>query len=369
MLNPCPQTDKRELYLRFSKTFCVFTFFLLTTLSSFAQRNLIYAVNNGYWNQNATWNLGRVPGSSDSIIVPIGKTVTISSNVSLTNSVIEVFGTLLIDEPATSGGKTYLDLATTTTNSMTYVIRVNKSTSRLGRGSDNMGMGFIRIKVNNKGDFITKYTTSAIDVKGPAYALNNGDGGFDMNGVSSLPVILVDFVAYHNGKAVILKWKSPQENNSDRYTVERSVDGRTWLKQGDVTAIQFSTMPQFYSFTDESPVPGIAYYRLKIVDRDGKFGITPIKAVRATGTGLTNKLSLYPNPAFSNATLIVNQEKQERFDIFIFNKHGQLVARHQSSEGSNIVSFPVNHLPIGEYTIDVKSKSGTRQTVRMSVGN
>ncbi len=367
MLNLYPDAENKDLHLQFFKRICVVAFLFLLTNSSFAQRNLIYAVNNGYWNQNATWNLGRVPGSSDSIIVPIGKTVTVGSNVSLTNSVIEVFGNLLIDEPTTSGGKTYLDLATTTSNSMAYVIRVNKSTSRIGRGSDNMGMGFIRIKVNNKGDFITKYSTSAIDVKGPAYALNNGDGGFDMNGVSSLPVILVDFVAYQNGKNVILKWKSPQENNSDRYTVERSVDGRTWLKQGDVVAIQFSTMPQFYSFTDENPLAGIGYYRLKIVDRDGKFGITPIKAVR--GSGASNKLSLYPNPAYSNATLIVNQEKQERFDIFIFNKNGQLVARHQSSEGSNVVSFPVNHLAIGEYTIDVKSKSGTRQTVRLSVGN
>lgn len=366
MFKPYPRFNNQKVLISLFGKSLLFFLLLLTCSKVSAQKKLIYAVNSGNWNQNSTWQLGRVPGSSDSIIVPDGKIVTITSSVSLTNSVIEVFGCLLIDEPANSGGKTYLDLTTTTSNSAAYVIRVNKATSKIARGLDNIGMGFIRVRVNSKGDFITKYSTSAVVVKGPAYALNNGDGIFDMSGVSSLPVILVDFVAYNSGKTVVLKWKSPQENNSDRYTVERSVDGRSWSKQGDVVAIQFSTMPQFYSYTDESPLTGISYYRLKIYDRDGKFGITPIKAIR--GSNAASKVSLYPNPAFSNVTLIVNQEKQERFDVFIFNKTGQLVARHQSSEGSNMISFPVNHLPIGDYTVDIKCKTAPRQTVRLSVG-
>ena len=331
-----------------------------------AQRNLIYATQSGSWTSNSTWNLNRQPANNDSIVIPSGKTVTLSADKALSNVIIDIFGTLAIDEPSGGGSSNSLDISTTNSRSTDPVIRLFDANSKLKRGVNSTGSGRIRVRVNGAGSYYTKYVTGSTDLTGPAVAYNNNFAGFDFNSNGALPVILVDYSVYNTDKVVNLKWRSQQENNSDHYSVERSVDGRSWTSIGSVPAVVNSTVPQNYAFTDARPLNGINYYRLRIVDRDGKFGLTPVKGCRMSASKV--KLSIYPNPAVSTASIVINQEKEERFDVMIYNKTGQLMARHRSAEGSNIITFDVSHLPQGDYIADVVGNNGTKQTLRFIVG-
>ncbi len=115
-------------------------------------------------------------------------------------------------------------------------------------------------------------------------------------GATLLPVILVDFTAELNSdKMVGLSWQTGQESNSNYFSIERSQDGSAWTPIGTVKAAGTSNTTVDYDFTDESPAAGVNYYRLSMVDRDGRYAYSEVKIVR-TST-LVNKVTVYPNPA------------------------------------------------------------------------
>jgi endonuclease/exonuclease/phosphatase family metal-dependent hydrolase len=90
---------------------------------------------------------------------------------------------------------------------------------------------------------------------------------------SVLPVKISAFTASAlNGKGNLLGWEVSQEVNVKLYEIERSADGTRFEKIGTVAQ---SGLPK-YNFTDVLPHSGENYYRLKIVDEDGRFEYSAI---------------------------------------------------------------------------------------------
>ncbi|MFM9910703.1 MAG: T9SS type A sorting domain-containing protein [Chitinophagaceae bacterium] len=339
--------------------------FILNSHPVFAQRSIIYAVSSGNWADPASWNLKRNPTHNDSIVIPSGKTVTLSGSQALTNSVLRIYGILVIDEASSIGNSIDLDIRFETNKSTENIIQLMQGTSKIQRGLNNNGSGRIRVQVNGIGNWITKYITGSTIQTGPAIAYNNSTEGFVVQLQASLPVILVDFSISNTEKLVNLKWKSPQENNNESYLVERSNDATIWVKIGDVKAVVYSYLPQFYTFTDESPTNGINYYRLRILDRDGKFGITQIKAARLSM--IAARSVMYPNPVVSTATIFINDETASYFNICIYNKTGKMLSHFQVNNDSNLITIDAVKLPDGDYSVSVVSNSGNRQVYRFIV--
>ena len=109
-----------------------------------------------------------------------------------------------------------------------------------------------------------------------------------------LPVTLIDFTASLQNKSVLLQWKTANEKNLSQFVIERSGDGTRFLPMKSMTVSGISTLTKDYSITDEQPLQGINFYRLKMVDADGKFTYSNIVAVKIN---LVNKLVIFPNPA------------------------------------------------------------------------
>ena len=70
------------------------------------------------------------------------------------------------------------------------------------------------------------------------------------------------------GAEHLVKWTTEQESDIDYYELQRSTNGI------DFSAINRQPAgntigPNHYSYSDNSFSPGINYYRLKIVERDG----------------------------------------------------------------------------------------------------
>ena len=132
-------------------------------------------------------------------------------------------------------------------------------------------------------------------------ALAQPDQGAFSNVVSQttpLPVALTAFTATASGtSAVRLGWTTASEQNSARFEVERSADGRTFAAIGTVPAAGSSSALRSYELLDAQLPAGAAtlYYRLKQVDQDGSFSYSPVRAVARQGAA--EGLALYPNPA------------------------------------------------------------------------
>jgi hypothetical protein len=119
----------------------------------------------------------------------------------------------------------------------------------------------------------------------------------------SLPVEWLSFDAVGIGPgAVRLAWSTASESNSASFEVERSVDGRSFVRVGSVAAAGQSQRTLEYDYTDAEAPGGELYYRLRQVDFDGATRYSDLRRVQ-TLEEVAPALSLYPNPVQSHAHL------------------------------------------------------------------
>ena len=139
--------------------------------------------------------------------------------------------------------------------------------------------------------------TSTYDVNGTPGPVNQFSP-FTLSSLipnNPLPVTLVSFKGHPAGDHVQLNWQTASEVNTDHFVVERSRDGAHFAPVATVKAKGNPTDVQRYGVRDTSPLPGTSYYRLKIVDADGRFQYANVISVSRYATG-NGTIRLYPNP-------------------------------------------------------------------------
>lgn len=221
--------------------------------------------------------------------------------------------------------------------------------------------GVEKIRSSSSAD-VTMNGPSSASSTTPAATTTFLTGGFIMG---TLPVVLVDFDAARQGNGVVLNWKTQQEYNTSFFAIEKSNDGISYSEVARVAAAGNATTPRSYTFTDAAALKGIAYYRVRIMDLDGRSGLTMVKAVRANAAA--GKLGIYPNPAVSVANLVVDNPESLAFGVNVFNRNGQLVAHKNAAAGATAVVLEVSSFPAGDYMIDVHFSNGTRQNSKLIV--
>jgi hypothetical protein len=129
-------------------------------------------------------------------------------------------------------------------------------------------------------------------------------------GADPLPVELTSFSALVVGTNVNLDWQTATELNNYGFGVERKIISNeqltidNWNKTGFVEGSGTSNRPKEYSFTDKNISTGKYSYRLKQIDRDGKFEYS--QSVEVTVGQAPKEFALeqnYPNP-FNPTTTI-----------------------------------------------------------------
>lgn len=167
----------------------------------------------------------------------------------------------------------------------------------------------------------------------------------------NLPVVLTTFTAIAEGPQVNLRWSTTQETNSDRFEVERSAKGKDWLKIGVVKSHGESTVLRNYPFTDEVPLAGTNYYRLKMVDLDGSYEYSRMVSVEFTG----DVAGVYPNPSTGRFRL---NEKVLVGSIELTDASGYVIPAHRYQVGQDN-HVEAESLPSGLYLLKVKQTNGT----------
>ena len=177
-----------------------------------------------------------------------------------------------------------------------------------------------------------------------------------------LPVTLVSFTARKETTGeqgvAILNWATTEETNSDRFDIERSSDAKTWKTIGKKTSGGESKVLKTYDFTDQNPVGGINYYRLRMVDKDATFAYSRIQSVEF---GTKIELNAYPNPV-SEALLFKNYEQIQQ--VILYNVSG--LKTFQSNKVTER-GIDISKLTPGIYTVSVTLADGTHQTSKVIV--
>lgn len=86
---------------------------------------------------------------------------------------------------------------------------------------------------------------------------------------TSLPIELADFKGWKEGNHNRFSWVTFSEKNNDYFMLEKSMDAVNWMPIARVQGAGTTSESRYYEAVEASPAPGINYYRLSQVDRDG----------------------------------------------------------------------------------------------------
>jgi hypothetical protein len=171
----------------------------------------------------------------------------------------------------------------------------------------------------------------------------------------SLPVKLTNFSAeISSGNTVILNWTSEFELNSYAYVIQKSDDGKKFTDIGEIKAAGSSDKPVKYHFADINFNGGVSYFRLKLMDIDGKAEYSKVVyANNKKASGLVK--SVAPNPFISDVHLIgISSAELTNKNIRVFNAFGQTVSYRIT--GANSITIDPS-APSGVYYIKVKEQT------------
>jgi type IX secretion system substrate protein len=189
--------------------------------------------------------------------------------------------------------------------------------------------------------------------------LTGHQGLANSNNISSpcgvLPITLSMWNGLYKNNKTYLGWQTGESINFSHFVVEHSTDGIHFSSLGQVAAAASPSAPtQLYSFVDASPAGGINYYRLKMVDNDGKYNFSGIITIRTDVKG--SNVTASPNPFTDHVVITIESTTDEPVQIRMFNSDGKLVWRKTSfvSAGINAQYFnELQSLPKGIYFIKV----------------
>ncbi len=171
----------------------------------------------------------------------------------------------------------------------------------------------------------------------------------------TLPVEFVSFDAELIDDYVELIWQTASEINNEKFILEKSFDGENWFAIAEVQGAGNSNSILNYSFTDNSLIKELQYYRLTQVDFDGTQDKSKIVQV-LKASDRTVDLQVYPNPMNDEVTVSFSSSKLGKCFFSIYSEIGQELYRSQlfSKEGENSFIFDTAHYAEGIYFFKIE---------------
>ena len=189
---------------------------------------------------------------------------------------------------------------------------------------------------------------------------NNADENFGLavsgSGVAALPVTLTDWKATLQERSVLLDWTTEMEYNSDKFVIEKSLEGTKWFTIQEVAATGYSVETIDYSYEDFD-LGSKQLYRMRMVDLDNTETISSIISIIRDDLDI----NIYPNPATSYLSIGLKIENKSDITIQVYSMTGQLMIDNKSL---HIVDgmIDISNLPEGLYSIFVENSNGTHRS-------
>ena len=166
---------------------------------------------------------------------------------------------------------------------------------------------------------------------------------------SPLPVTLGWFKGSVEQQQVRLKWQTQTEINSDRFVIESSMDGADFFAIDSVDAAGMSYNPVNYSYTQQQVKAGKWFYRLKQVDKNGRFTYSSVVTITYNPAGSTSFI-VYPNPTTDRVYINYNRASgSEHYRVLTMQ--GNVLSEKQVIAGSVQTMLDIKNMPAGTYIL------------------
>ena len=175
----------------------------------------------------------------------------------------------------------------------------------------------------------------------------------------SLPIELVSFSANTEKGNVTIKWSTSSETNNDYFSIERSTNAIEFEVIDKIMGKGNSNTTNNYSYTDDNPLHGISYYRIRQTDFDGKNTVSEIISIdNSSIESIPLSFEIFPNPISQTENTnirISDYEPESEVLVVLRNLLGQeLYSKVIMTDfsGNSITAIDIeNRLPAGTYLI------------------
>lgn len=183
-------------------------------------------------------------------------------------------------------------------------------------------------------------------------------------GGAPLAIKIYYFNASKGNTANTLNWNALCSSSQATFEIQRSADGRDFNTINSINASQARCASPF-SFDDASPLAGTNFYRIKMIDIDGKIDYTSIVKVGAQVKDM-QLVGIVPNPVSTTAQLNVTTGQKDKIDLSIISLEGKVVSKSTVSvqSGSSLISLDVANLATGAYFVRGVFSDGQVSTVK-----
>lgn len=188
---------------------------------------------------------------------------------------------------------------------------------------------------------------------------------------SPLPVKLKTFSGVLKNNIATLNWETEYEENFESYEVERATNPSQFTKIASKSPAGATNKTAYYQLTDDisSLSSKVVYYRLRMVDKDGRFEYSNVIMLRSDSKQIKNLL-LTPNPV-QGATANVRIEAETAGNVMlrVVDAGGSIVIQqwNKLSVGVNAVQIQnINRLQPGVYILQMITGNGEVTSTRFS---
>jgi len=188
----------------------------------------------------------------------------------------------------------------------------------------------------------------------------------------SLPVNFIAFTARQSssGTANELEWKVSNQLNMASYMVERSANGLQFTGLATLAAVAANAGNAVYRYTDQQPLAGNAFYRIRSIGIAGEVKLSQVLMVKAGKAAPS--FSVYPNPVINHtASLLFSNKAKGLYQLQLINTAGQTVYKtqvlHSGGNGSYLL-LPDAGIAPGHYILQLTEPGNTRSSMGLVVG-
>jgi hypothetical protein len=171
-----------------------------------------------------------------------------------------------------------------------------------------------------------------------------------------LPIELLSFTGRELNDFHILDWSTSMETNSSHFVIEHSINSIKFNELGMQNAAGNSSTERRYTFTNKNPNLGNNFYRLKMVDQDGKYKYSNIVLLKVRKDNST--LMVYPNPTASMINIDINGLAiGSKLEVSLMDASGKLIKSHNYTFDNQLFSMDVSSYANGLYFLKINGNS------------
>jgi len=255
-------------------------------------------------------------------------------------------------ERSTDGGNTWMNPPTPTTGQLIPVL-----TNGVYQYVTNYP-AFLAYAADNGHKYRVIVATTMANLSNSNCTFNDGSSVV-LNLIPCNAVLDVNMISLNasivKGDFPVVKWIVSHEKNIDRYEIEKSMDGLSFVNIGEKASKKSSNAVE-YTFTDVEKIIRKSYFRLKMILADGSSKYSKVVVVnRSAGFEIISVINPVNN--FISAEILMPDKGILKMNLF--DDFGKLVARDARllHKGNNkVIYVDLNKLRVGVYIISFECK-------------